>query len=80
MLTPPAVISMVAGGALADRYGVALVMATSGIAAVAGFCLICATWVRGNGATASVRPEVTTEWRGSPNFDIDHKEEPCTKA
>jgi MFS transporter, DHA3 family, macrolide efflux protein len=61
MLTPPAVISMVVGGAFADRYGVALVMATSGIAAVAAFCLVCAPWVKTKGPAASVRPEIPTD-------------------
>jgi predicted MFS family arabinose efflux permease len=54
ILTPPAIISMIVGAALADRYGVAPVFTASGAAATLGFCLICAAWARRKEESCSI--------------------------
>lgn len=46
ILTPPAIVSMIVGSALADRYGVGPVFAASGAAATVCFGFICAAWAR----------------------------------
>lgn len=57
-LTPAAVVSMVVGGALADRYGVAPVFMASGLAAVIGLGLVCAAWARHGSTRGKARAEI----------------------